>query len=273
MRLGTFGLITAAAAGTLIGGAAMADSTYTIDFESLAHGQVVDNQFQGQGVSISVDNRGGGPDLGVIFDSRQRCTADSDLEGPRPSGSSSQQTWDRGNIQRNTVLGNLLIIQEHGYEKSSGFISTQPDDEGDRPAGSIYFDFDNAIDSFGFDLVDVEGASEYNNGGGFFASFYQDGALLGKISFGDLVTSGKSVYDSTILFGDNSANRIQPFTSALFGGNAFNRVEISLGGSGAIDNVNYHVVPLPAAAWAGLGMLAVLAVGRRLRRKAAAQMV
>ena len=145
------------------GTVASADSTYTIDFEQLLHGQIVDEPING--VHIWADNIGGGPDLAVIFDSRKRGTADRDLEGPRIDGRGRiRGSWSKGNLGRRSILGNLLIIQEHGKDNGRGMISTRPDDEGSRPAGSLFFQFDKPVNSFGFDLIDVEGPEEYGNG-------------------------------------------------------------------------------------------------------------
>jgi hypothetical protein len=112
-----------------------------IDFDSLQHGEIANAQFAG--VSISADNVGGGPDLAIIFDSRERSTEDTDLEGP---GGVPDKTWSGGNLPNATVLGNMLIIAENDKDTdpADGFID-KPDDEGSRPAGSIYFDFDIPI--------------------------------------------------------------------------------------------------------------------------------
>ena len=221
---------------------AVAAQADTIDFSSLSHGDIVNTQFTG--VEISVVNVGGGPDLGVIFDSTLLGTADSDLEDP----------WTGGNLASTTVLGNILIIQEHGVD-IGGVISTTPDDEGSRAAGSIHFDFDHAIDSFGFDLIDVEGPAEIGNDSGYFATFFDmNGAELARVGFGDFVDAGSAFFDSTVAYGNNSANRISPITATALGIGAFGSVEINLGGSAAVDNITYTtVVPLPSAFSLGSG--------------------
>jgi len=209
-----------------------------------------------------------GPDLGVIFDSNDFSEPeDRDLQGPSWSGG--------GNLAidaDNTVLDKLLIIQEDGFD-DGGVISTDPDDEGSRPAGSIYFDFNTAIDSFGFDLVDVEGPTEFGHDSGYSAAFFDmNGVELARVGFGDFITNGDPFFDSTVGFGDNSANRISPITAAALGVNPFSRVEINLGGSAAVDNITYTVaVPLPSAAFAGFGLLGGLGgVSRWQKRRLAA---
>lgn len=219
----------------------------TIDFESYVHGQIMNTQEAG--VTISGINVGGGPDLAVVFDSRERQTRDRDLEGPNGSDGS----WTGGgNIAPNTNLGNLLIIQENSVGIEDG-IADRPDDEGSRPAGSIIFEFDKAISSFGFDLIDVEGPSEFGKDSGFFATFFGAFSQV-RVSFADFITPGTDFYDSSVSYGDNSANRIAPITAASIGLDSFDRVEINFGGSAAIDNVQYTAVPTPGAL-AGAGLL------------------
>jgi len=242
-------------------------SPTVVDFESAAghgaleHGRIISTSIADSVISarfadlgltiITAVNLGGGPDLAAVFDSRETGTRDPDLEGPT-SGS-----WAMGNIASDEELGNIVIIAENNWGGSDGVLN-YPDDEGSRPAGTLTFEFDPNIDSIGFDLVDVEGTPEFS--GGFFAAFYDGSTEIGAIPFQALVDSGTSFgsrfVDPTIQFGNNSANRISPFTLAelniAFGTNAtsFNKVVIGLGGSGAIDNLTFttaSTVPEPSS--------------------------
>jgi len=221
---------------------------------SLVHGSILNTQFlTSDGVTISATNIGGGPDLAVIFDTEARNTRDGDLEGPNGTDGS----WTGGgNLPSNTGVGNAIIIQENDVGIGDG-IADLPDDEGSRPAGSIIFDFgSNRIDSFGFDLIDVEGPDEYGNDSGFFASFYDpSGDLLHSVGFGALIFSDGAVY------GDNSLNRIAPIS---YHGATFRKVEINFGGSAAITNINYTSVPDSGSSLLLLGgVLALIASFRR----------
>lgn len=230
----------------------------TIDFDNLVHGTIVDNEYiVSYGATISAINRGGGPDMAVAFNTTLSGTRDSDLEGP----------WSGGNLPVNTNLGNILIIQENNVGTADG-IADLPDDEGSRPAGSIFFDFATAIDSFGFDLIDVEGPSEYGANSGYFATFFGGGLELANIGFGELVDPSSSFYDSTIIFGDNNINRIAAFTSTDLGIGLFDRVEINFGGSAGIDNIVYNTVPVPAPSTVVLLLagLAGISIARRKHR-------
>ncbi len=93
-------------------------SAQLIDFNSLLHGQIVNTQFAG--VTISADNIGGGPDKAIIFDSRERGTEDSDLEGP---GGITAKNWSGGNLPNTTVLGNMLIIAENDTDVLPGRVT------------------------------------------------------------------------------------------------------------------------------------------------------
>jgi hypothetical protein len=245
---------------------ASAASTLLLDFESFSHGQIIDDDMPG--VTVSVDNfRSGGPDLGVIFDTRLRNTPDDDLEGPNGANGS----WaGGGNIPSDEILGNALIIPTRGGDDGNGFLDEAPNDEGRRPAGVITMLFDSNIRTFGFDLIDVEGPVEYGNGGGFVASFFSNGSLVTTIDFADFVTPGSLVYDAGITFGNNSANRIVPIDLQQFGPGMINKVQIAMGGSGAVDNILVTMVPTPSAVAVGIMMLGGLTIiERRKRRKMA----
>lgn len=221
----------------------------TLSFDDLTHGAIVT---ESQGVVIQTVNVGGGPDLGVAFDSNRTGTADRDLERG-PAG------WASGNLAPHTDLGRMLIIQENLPGCSDG-ICERPDDEGSRPAGHFDLDF-SAVGPFTtlqFDLVDVESVTMEAGS----VELFSGSTSLGSLQFTEFLD------DAGVVFGDNSANRIEPIDVAMLGGSgAFDRVRISLGGSGAIDNVTATAaVPEPGAVW--LFALGFAAVRRRavLRR-------
>ena len=113
--------------------------TIELDFDnggSIVHGQVIDNEYAG--IDIWAENEGGGPDLAVAYDSDNRRNyngRDKDLEGA---------PWAGGNASDTTDSGNSLIIQENSRGCGDG-VCNRPDDEGSRPAGSLYIDFNQAI--------------------------------------------------------------------------------------------------------------------------------
>ncbi len=245
--------------------------TQIIDFEDFTHGRIIDGQFDN--VDTTIDNYHTEADLGVIFDSRERLTADYDLEGPRYVEQTTEGSWSGGNIDISEVLGNLLIIQESsgGCEAidpcDDGFV-LEPNDEGSRPAGSITFQFHQPIIEFGFDLIDLDGLVEMNNGGGYYMILYDDQAPITTINFQDLITPSSDYYDDTIIFGDNTANRLSPITAGELGVDHFSRVQIVLGGSGAIDNILYTAVPEPGSiAMVFAGVMMILLPHRRSERK------
>ena len=128
-----------------------------------------------------------------------------------------------------------------------------PDDEGRRPGGQIVFSFGSAIGSFGFDLIDIESVTLENT----MLDFSLRGVSVGSVAVGAFTDANSSLYDASIAFGDNFANRFRPITSGYLG-SVFDEVTLTLGGSGAVDNI---VVPSPGAL-ASFALLG-LACGRR----------
>ena len=227
----------------LLPGAASAIPTQTIDFEGFAHGEIIDTDYAAQGItSFTITNLGGGPDLGVVGDTSMPFAMDPDLEGPPAS------MWDVGNLAPDTVLGNILFIQENSIGCQAGEapgtaldICDNPDDEGSRPAGSIDILFSEAINTFGWDIIDVDSVIDELG-----TIVFHDGATTASLDWIDL-----QMRDNTIVYGNNSANRIIAFTpaevTALTGTTItqFDRIVINMGGSGAIDNL---VIPEPGTA-------------------------
>lgn len=224
---------------SLVAGLAVAATANAgvLDFDGFQHGQIMTNQLQASdGVTISAVNPHRSFNIAAIFDTQfAGFTPDPDLIGP---------VWDAGNLAPGTVLGNALILSRTNALSAPGILST-PDDEGERPAGQLILDFDSIITSIGFDLIDVESITSEDG----MVMFYLGGVLLDSIAFDEFVTAGQ-FFDPTVVYGNNSANRISPIgigdLNPTTRGTAigFDRVVFALGGSGAIDTINF--VPEPA---------------------------
>ncbi|MEM6333686.1 MAG: hypothetical protein AAF823_10155 [Planctomycetota bacterium] len=245
-------ILTASALAFGATSAATAGPVQTIDFDDLTHGQVVDNEYSAQGVTISAINLGGGPNLAVAFDSSiLGATEDPDLQ--------FDGGWTGGNIA-DEALGRLLIIQENDAGVADG-VADRPDDEAGQPAGVISFTFDKSIDSLGFDLIDFQNVEAndssvtlFGNGGPF------------TINFTDFSNPGQFNV-AGFERGDRTANRVPMIDFASLGLTGVDRVDFNFGGSFAVDNIAYTMVPTPSAAGAGiLGLFAML--GGRRRRSA-----
>ena len=210
-----------------------------IDFENLAHGEVVTDQYAQMGVSISVINFNKAFDAGVVFNSNLTGTADPDLEAANRVG---------GNFEGST--GNILIIQENDLGLDTGFAS-DPDDEGGRPGGQIILEFDTALSSFGFDVMDLDDLSLEMTS----VDFYAGQIVVASYDFATFA----AVRNAT--FGDSTANRIDPLGAER----AFDRVVFNVGGSMGFDNFNYTVVPSPSSLAMVLAGGALCVTRRRTR--------
>jgi len=218
----------------------------TLDFEEFVHGEVVSTPARAnyKGVVITIDNfEAGHPDLGIAFDSENEInTADPDLE----RGTS----WAAGNLLPETVLGNILIIQENNVDCDGG-VCSDPDDEARRQAGTITLSLAPLLTPFSlfeFDLIDLDEITAENGSIEF---------LLGGVQ--------ASIFDfdefTGVTWGDNSANHIDPSDLREIG--AYDEIVITLGGSGAVDNL-FMSVPEPSTlALTSLGLSGLAVVGRR----------
>ncbi len=214
---------------------AQSASAALLDFEGFAAGTIIDDEYSALGVTISVTNVGGGPDLGVIFDTANPTGGDDDLAGPfMPAPGSGLDILDPGNV---------LIIQEN--DDCDGLTCTEPDDEGSRAAGSIYIDFGGLVTLESIDFFDIQmseaGPGEENR----ITLFDANGIALGL----DFFTPDTG--------GDNRWDQV------LFNVSGVSAVQINMGGSGAIDNIAYSPVPVPAAFVLFAGALAGLGFTRR----------
>lgn len=238
-------------------------SAGTINFNDLAHGEIVNNQYQSShGVTITAENFHRSFDLGVAFDTNLSETRDPDLESP----------WSGGNLPTGHDAGKVLILQENNHNPDEDNVMNRPDDEGRRPAGRFVVDFDNPINSFGFTLADIEGPQEYY--GGYFLSIYNNEEQIAQIDFADFVLrdafdpvrqAAYDMYDETNrpVFGDNSINRILPLDADMLGGE-FDRVVLGLGGSGGIDDLTFTTaVPTPSTFTIGAVLLTLAGLRRR----------
>ena len=204
-----------------------------IDFEGLAAGTIVDNEYSDLGIMISALNFDNDLDLAVVFDTNNPTGGDTDLGSPFAPGP--------GNNLGSLSPGNVLVIQEN--DNCNSLSCTTPDDEGSRPGGQFTIEFDQAVTLNSIDFFDVEieesGPTDDNR-----ISLFDINDNLIALDFFTPDTGG-----------DNQWAR------ALFGVDGVARIEINMGGSGAIDNIDVTVVPLPAAlplfvaALGGLGFM------------------
>jgi len=197
-----------------------------IDFEGFDSGTIIDNEYAN--VVIAAENFNNDElDVAVIFDSGNVTGADFDLGAPFWRGEEAKDP------------GNILIIQEGG--PCSETICEEADDEGGRGAGKFFIEFDELITLQSIDFFDIEEPESM----GTIKLFDGDGKVLPDM-FAVPNTGGDNTWDSVI-----------------FDVDGVKRIEIYMGGSGAIDNITYStppvtVVPVPAAGWlfgSALGLL------------------
>jgi hypothetical protein len=224
-------------------------SALTINFEEFSHGQIIRDS---QGVEIRTTNLGGGPDMGVSFDTNVLGTADPDLQFHSSGIHGGENGWKGGNIALDTDLGQIMIIQENRKGCGESFC-LDPDDERSRPGGTIEFDYSavGPFTDFQMDVIDI-GISPLRAPSS--VDFFMGAVLIQQVGFADFVKPD-------VIFGDNSANHLD-----IVSGIRFDRVVVRLGGSGGIDNVTANAVPEPSAAL--LFLVGAVAVRTGIRKSA-----
>lgn len=207
---------------------------HVIDFDDFEAGTIIDNEYTPL-ITVSADNLGGGPDVAVIFDTLHPTGGDLDLGGPFNSKNPG--------LADNHMPNKVLII--HETHNCDALTCDNPDDEGSRPAGRFYFDFSTAVRLDSIDFFDVETAENGNRPENSIRLFDAAGSELMPGAFYTPDTGGDNMWDRL-----------------MFNVEGVQRIELNLGGSGAIDNIAYSVIPIPSAIWlfsSGLIGLAILA--------------
>jgi len=214
---------------------AMASSTSAavLDFESFGAGLIIDDEYAPD-VLVSATNFGNGPDLAIIFDTTDPDPAGGDFDLVGPFNSNNAGLADEYSP------GNVLIIQERN--NCDPVSCAIPDDEGARPGGEFEFLFSSDIILETIDFFDIE--DEEDNGS-------PDSQIHLFDADDDEIQAGMWFVPAT--GGDNLWNQLD-FESV----SGVRRIVIEMGGSGAIDNLTYQIVPLPATLWlfgSALGLL------------------
>ena len=155
---------------------------YTLDFEDLSAGDIVNGQYTSDGVTISSTSYHNKP---MVFDTANPTGGDWDLA--------------------TSNLGNVLIISEDND-------SNDPDDN--ACGGTLVFTFDEPATVNSLTVLDIEEP-------GYIKLYDADNNFLGKVP---LPCTGNNGQAEVTIDYDNVA-----------------RMEITLGGSGAIDNVSYSI--------------------------------
>jgi hypothetical protein len=228
-----------------------------MNFDSRQHGEKVDDDYlASMGVVVSAKNFQGGPNLAIAFDTTRTGTADPDLEDP----------WDRGNIPSNEKLYDILIIAENSRDANGNGLIDSPDDQAETAtvgSGELRFNFNTIQRSFGLDLIDVEAEWGLDP---WFISFRLAGVEVSRVTFDKFLDSSSPFFTPGVVFGDNSANRIDPMTAEEMTIRGFNEVVINMRGSGGVNNISFEagtVVPEPSSALIGTGLLLPLLARRR----------
>ena len=180
-----------------------------IDFEGFAAGTIIDNEYDSllfNNLNVSAENLSDGPDRAVIFDTDHFTGGDDDLAAPFNVGLSDELS-----------PGNVLII--HETNNCTTLICDNPDDEGSRPAGIFTFEFDFAITLESINFFDVETAENGTSPNNIIKLYDGSNADIGTFYTPD---TG----------GDNKWKQLN------FGGvQGVRRIELKMGGSGAIDDL------------------------------------
>ncbi len=265
-------------------------TAFVVDFSQYDSGVIIDSEYAVNGadntnsnlpsnIGFTVTVTSNPTNAATLYNSEIFNGADPDLEGG-PDGNS----FVSGNLVGHPQ-GNVLIIQENaspqelangeltfsdGYNpgpdnvrdgnedgpgsdpedentpgsSASGALNA-PDDDGG--GGTITFSFNIGLKEFGFNWVDLDGET--------YIVTFTNTLLNSSVSlnFDSFTDSNSDFYDSTVSFGDTSANTIMPISIwdiyasdevSWSNGQSpqyFDEVSFSLSGSGGISQLNFSV--------------------------------
>ncbi len=295
-------------------------AAFVINFDQYFAGELIDDEYQvgsssrnaavnailptNIGFTVTTVNTNNGPDIAALYSGDRRAGGDpsaalnsggagqdTDLEFATtdPLGEGPRTQYDAGN-QAATTQGNILIIQENATstELSNGVLGVRqgtssggnnaPDDDatGNTNGGTITFDFNLGMKTFGFNWVDLESTENYS------ITFTQtDISKSATLTFSSFVTSTADFYDSSVTFGNASANTIDDITLDEINSSTnditwsgagadslayFDQVTFSLQGSGGVSQIRF-TVPEPGTAVFGLLLVGLIGLNRRYRRR------
>lgn len=205
-----------------------------LDFENapdgtpLVAGQIIDNQFASQGVTIQgVHPSDPSLNLAVIQDSATTFELDQRTPGFGPGNDTAQ--------------GNILIVPRDNVDADNDGLIDAPQSQSSNPGGRIFFFFDSIFTDASVTVID----DDLNEREGFIRAFLDDSEVA-FVQFEAL--------------GDNSVQTVS------FADTEFNRLNVDLGGSGGLISVDagqVEVVPTPSALLAGMLGLGFVAARRR----------
>ena len=248
---------------------AMPVSAWQLDFEdpTLVTGQIVNESVFGRfdlgdGITAGISawrHTGNGPDNNpaVVFDTDNPTGGDADLGAPFAKGPGPHLPADF-----NHTPGHVLILHEN-RNTCGASVCTNPDDLGRGPAGGFEINFNQGVFLDWLDFFDIEDAE---NGSGNASkngiTLYGDAGQVLHTTFTPY-TGGDNTWDRRLFLAAGSS------TPGIGG---VHRLEIRLGGSGAIDNLTGRApptVPEPATWLLLLLGLAAITYRRRLRKTSA----
>lgn len=186
----------------------------TIDFNNLIAGTIVNSQFNSIDVTVTAQNNNPShPDQAIVFDSSNPSGGDSDLGTPNSLFGGPGQGSSGSN--NDSALEEILIIAEDIVDANSDNLVDDPDDE--AAGGKIIFTFDEEVQIESLDVID----NESNNSS--------------AVGF-DEETGGDETFNVQINSAGNNSVQTININQTDF---ETERLEVTLGGSAAIDNLTF----------------------------------
>jgi len=201
----------------------------TLNFDDVAAGTVINNQ--NPFVTVSAISR---TNTAITFNTQNPTGGDTDLvliNNATPNPGALTNATSPG--------GNILIISENLNDSNSDGIIDVPDDEGQ--GGTLIFDFLQEVTFFGFNGVD------FTDFGGFLTvDLFGAAGNLFSFTIDDVAGPG---VDLVANVGDETFFQLFDNIFGADGVAGVTQARITLGGSGAVDGLSFHVneVPIPAA--------------------------
>lgn len=209
-----------------VGSKVTTESTQQLAFDHLLAGVILPaNSVIGQNVTLNVSNFAGGPNIATVINSTDHLNGVQNLQSP----------WPKGNLSNQSTDPNILVIAKNNTDQDEDGLIDNPLPQNGATPGNMTFNFDSPVYEFGWDIFNLEYGPELSYGQ---ITFYDLHGLSTTVPFGSFIDPNSPFYDSSLVFGSHSANRITPINAQDIGLDEIASITMTIPDSVGINKIH-----------------------------------